>query len=142
MDGAHARHVETLLGWIKDGPPGAVLLADGHHLQGATWEDAGDAGLMARLAAWHGLSPAGARRWLIDEVLTPRRRALFWVMAGGEAVGHVGLANFDFTRGTVAVDDRHGDGAALAEAAAGLARWAGEALALRAAAGGERVRAA
>lgn len=90
---------------VKEGPPGAIAF-EGHEvvglLQAAFWEDAGDAVLMGRLACWRRCSPALARAWLVEEVLTARARALFWVKTGeGQIVGHVGLSPFDFAGGTV-----------------------------------------
>lgn len=136
MENLRARHVQVLLGWFKEGPPGAIAVEPAGRLQAVTWEDAGDAALMARLAGWRRAGAEAARRWLTEEVLPAAARALFWVKSGdGEVAGHVGLCQFDFARGTVVVGDLRGDDgrqALLNAAARSLARWAREALGLRA----------
>jgi hypothetical protein len=136
MDNLRARHVQVLLGWFKEGPPGAIAVEPAGRLQAVTWEDAGDGALVERLAGWRGAAPAAARHWLTEDVLRAPARVLFWVRDGdGELAGHVGLSQFDFARGTAVISDLRGDearGPLLNAAARALARWAREALGLRA----------
>src|SRR5262245_15232346 len=113
MHGPHADSVRVLLRWLKDGPPGAIpILLDGRtlgSLVAVTWEDAGDADALERLARWHeaGLpgapaTRATARRWLQREVLPDDDRVLFWIEDDGRRrVGYLGLAYFDFAANRV-----------------------------------------
>jgi hypothetical protein len=97
MDGLQPEQLRTLFRWFKEGPPGALPIEqDGRSvglLQSAHWEDAGSPAVLQRLATWQGISPVGARQWLIDEVLQAPDAVLFWVRdLVGQVVGQVGLS--------------------------------------------------
>jgi hypothetical protein len=143
MDGLATEDICTLLRWVKDGPAGTIPIDTPDRslgrLQAVTWEDAGDRSAVERLFRWHELafarfpepfpvSPEGARRWLVDRVLSDSRRVLFWVRdVRGEACAHVGLTAIDFDAGTATVGDvitGHPKAAALAAAAVEtLGQW-------------------
>jgi hypothetical protein len=101
MDGPRLEQVLTLFRWIKDGPPGAIPIeAAGRslgRLQAVTWEDAGDHSVLQRLTGWSRPETvpgdrAAVRRWLVDEIMRPADRLLFWVQdTRGEPVGLLGL---------------------------------------------------
>jgi RimJ/RimL family protein N-acetyltransferase len=150
MDERHRDEVRTILRWLKDGPPGAIPLpwsGPPAALSCVTWEDAGDRAALARLARWRASAfeffPArlprtrgGTRRWLVEEVLDAPERILFWVCDGaGAALGHLGLARFDFAQGTAEVDDvlrgTAGLPGLMGAAIDALAAWSFEALRLR-----------
>jgi hypothetical protein len=136
MEGPAAVEVRLLLRWFKEGPPGALPVEqDGRSLGcllAVTWEDAGDPDALGRLARWHGPGPAtpsAARRWLVEQVLSPADRVLFWVKdVRGDFAGRAGLGRLDFAARTAAVCDvaSAGPGAdGLVRAAAlALAGWA------------------
>jgi RimJ/RimL family protein N-acetyltransferase len=120
MDGAHAEQVRTILRWLKDGPPGGLPVApdDGPlaALEAVTWRDAHDEAALERLTRWRRaacldapapfpLTPAGARAWLVEQVLDIPDRLLFWVKGpDDEPLGHVGLCRFDFARRSAELD--------------------------------------
>ena len=151
MDGLATEDICTLLRWIKDGPPGTIPIGSADRSQGrlqvVTWEDAGDRAALDRLRRWHELAfawfpepfpvtPDGARRWLVDRVLSDPRRILFWVRdVRGEARAHVGLTSIDLDTRTATIGDVilcHPAAAPLASAAVeALAGWVRRELGLR-----------
>jgi RimJ/RimL family protein N-acetyltransferase len=151
MDGLATDDICTLLRWVKDGPAGTIPIDAPDRslgrLQAVTWEDACDRSAVERLFRWHELAfawfpepfpvtPEGARRWLVDRVLSDPRRILFWVRdVRGEAHAHVGLTAIDLDAGTATVGDVitcHPGAAPLAAAAVeSLARWVRWELGLR-----------
>ena len=150
MDGLATDDIRTLLRWVKDGPAGTIPIDAPDRslgrLQAVTWDDAADRPALERLFRWHELAfawfpepfpitPEGARRWLVDRVLSDPRRILFWVRdVYGEARAHVGLT-IDPDAGTATVGDvitSHPKAAALTSAAIeALSRWARWELGLR-----------
>jgi hypothetical protein len=140
MDVLQPEQVETLIRWLKEGPPGAIPLVGAHpprgHLQAVSWEDAGDREALALLGRRHP-SAAACRRWLVEQVLEAPRRLLFWVRDGeGRTVGSLGLSCLDFAAGTAALDDVLGGGPepgpVLDDAVETLRAWTREALGLEA----------
>ena len=151
MDGLATEDICSLLRWLEDGPAGTISI--GSHdrtigrLQAVTWEDAGDRAAIELLGRWHELafawfpepfpvSPDGARRWLVDRVLSDPCRVLFWVRdVRGEARGHVGLTAIDLDTGTATLGDVitcHPAAAALVSAGVeALSRWVRQELGLR-----------
>lgn len=132
MERLPTEHLRILFRWFKDGPPGAIPIEHDHRslgrLQAVTWEDAGCAADLERLAAWHSLPSVAARAWLADQVLPAADRVLFWVKdIRGEAIGHVGLCDLDDENGTIAICDVLCDDPAaerlLAAALASLGAW-------------------
>ena len=121
MDGLATEDISTLLRWLEDGPAGSIPIGSRDRslgkLQAVTWQDAGDREAMDRLGRWHELAFAwfpepfpvsadGARRWLVDRVLSDPCRILFWVRdVRGEARGHVGLTSIDLEAGTATLGD-------------------------------------
>jgi hypothetical protein len=152
MDGLHSGQVRTLIRWIKEGPAGVIPVSRPDEslgsLQAVTWDDAGSTAAIERLLSWHSsllavfafqmsMTPAGQRRWLMEQVLEAPERLLFWVRdIAGHVIGHVGLSRFDFAERTVAVRDVvcgvGGAEAVLAEAVETLKTWVREAFSLRA----------
>jgi RimJ/RimL family protein N-acetyltransferase len=150
MDGLATDDIGALLRWVKDGPAGTIPIGTPDRslgrLRAVTWDDANDGPALERLFRWHELAfawfpepfpitPEGARRWLVDRVLSDPWRILFWVRdLRGEACAHVGLT-LDPDAGTAAVGDvitAHPKAAALAAAAVeALTRWARWELGLR-----------
>jgi len=151
MDGLATEDIYTLLRWVKDGPAGTIPIDTPARslgrLQAVTWEDAGDRPAVERLFRWHerafagfpepfAVTPEGARRWLVDLVLSDPQRVLFWVRdVRGEARAHVGLTAIDLDAGTATIGDvitGHPGAAALAAAAVeALAQWVRWELGLR-----------
>lgn len=86
-------------------------------LRVVTWEDARDWNAVGRLARWHdvafswfpepfSVTTDGARRWLVDRVLSDPSRLLFWVhTVSGEVVGHLGLSALNARQGTATIGD-------------------------------------
>lgn len=121
MEGTTPDDVRTLLRWFKDGPPGAIPIEEGGKslgfLQAATWEDAGDGEALERLGAWHEstfswfpepfpVTPASVRNWLVEQVLRPVDRVLFWIKdVRGNFAGHVGLTRIDHASGQATIGD-------------------------------------
>ena len=151
MDGLATEDICTLLRWLEDGPAGTIPIESSDRslgrLQAVTWENAGDRDAMDRLARWHRLAfawfpepfpvgPDGARRWLVECVLSDPCRILFWGRdVRGEARAHVGVTAIDLDAGTATIGDVvtcHPGAAALAAAAVeALAKWVRHELGLR-----------
>jgi hypothetical protein len=147
MDGLQPNQVRTLIRWLKEGPPGAIPISRGQQslgsLQAVVWEDAGDREAVNRLVGWHESAFAvfaapvpvtrhGARQWLVEQVLEAPERLLFWIKdIRGQAVGHAGLARFDFAVRTVSLRDVvcgvPGSESLVAEAVEALRGWVREA---------------
>ena len=143
MDGLATEDICTLLRWLEDGPAGTIPIGSPDRtigrLQAVTWEDAGDRSAVERLFRWHerafagfpepfSVTPEGARRWLVDRVLSDPQRVLFWVRdVLGEARAHVGLTSIDFDAGTATIGDvitgQPGAASLAAAAVEALARW-------------------
>lgn len=154
MEATRRRHVQVLLRWFKDGPPGVIpVVRQGGlclaHLQAVTWEDLGNAAVIEELTGWHReashlhpgerkLCPDTVRRWLTEHALQDAGRVLFWVKEApaGRLRGHLGLSDFDYRHGTVVLGDLAGDGPAglaLVQAAVpALAAWVEESFNMRA----------
>jgi RimJ/RimL family protein N-acetyltransferase len=151
MDGAGEQAL-TIVRWFKDGPPGAIPIVQHGQALGAleaiTWRDAHSSAALERLLRWQESAAstlptrfpatvAGARAWLIEQVLEVPTRLLFWVKAlDGLVLGQVGLVRLDGARGTAEIGHlvRGEAGAlsgALSASVATLCDWAFEALRLR-----------
>ena len=121
MDAVGLLQVQSLIRWLKDGPAGIIPISSDRQSLGTlcavTWEDAGDSQVIERLEDWHrqafttfavplSLTRHDERRWLIEQVLDPPDRLLFWIHdLTGRAVGHAGLGRFDFTSRRVGLRD-------------------------------------